>query len=268
MFERFTERARQVVVLAQDEARALKHDYIGTEHILLGLLRDDDGVAAQVLASLEVSLFEARAQVAGIVGEGDRRVSGQIPFTPRAKKVLELSLREALSLGDNFIGSEHILLGLVRENEGVGARVLLDSGIRPDAVRDEVIRARGGQPTRPRVPQHALHARHLLLTLDQAWARLVEEQRFDAAARLREQQRRVNELFAEIQADLQELEPNGPPHSAQGEEAARWEYAVKVLEGPAQTWPQQFSEWRREGWEPVTVTASEGVQQVVLERRT
>jgi ATP-dependent Clp protease ATP-binding subunit ClpA len=268
MFERFTDQARQVIVLAQDEARALKHAHIGTEHILLGLLRDDEGVAARVLASLEVSLFEARAQVARIVGQGDARVTGQIPFTPRAKKVLELALREAISLGDNFIGSEHILLGLVREHEGIGARVLLDSGVGPDAVDQEVIRARSGQPSKPHVPPYALHARHLLLTLDQAWARLVEEQRFDAAARLREQQRRVNELFAEIQADLEELEPNGPPPSARGDEAARWEYAVKVLEGPAQTWPQQFGEWRRDGWEPVTVTASEGVQQVVLERRT
>jgi len=126
LFERFTERARQVVVLAQDEARALKHNYIGTEHILLGLLREEEGLAARVLESLDITVEEVRAQVARIVGQGDEVTTGQIPFTPRAKKVLELALREALSLGHNYIGTEHILLGLVRENEGVAARILLD----------------------------------------------------------------------------------------------------------------------------------------------
>ena len=111
VFERFTERARQVVVLAQDEARALKHNYIGTEHILLGLLREEEGLAARVLESLDITVEEVRAQVARIVGQGDEVTSGQIPFTPRAKKVLELALREALSLGHNYIGTEHILLG-------------------------------------------------------------------------------------------------------------------------------------------------------------
>src|SRR5207248_887978 len=123
MFERFTERARQVVVLAQDEARALKHNYIGTEHILLGLLREEEGLAARVLESLDITVEEVRAQVARIVGQGDEVTTGQIPFTPRAKKVLELALREALSLGHNYIGTEHILLGLVREHEGLAARI-------------------------------------------------------------------------------------------------------------------------------------------------
>src|SRR5438552_3295117 len=126
VFERFTERARQVVVLAQDEARALKHNYIGTEHILLGLLREEEGLAARVLESLDITVEEVRAQVARIVGQGDEVTTGQIPFTPRAKKVLELALREALSLGHNYIGTEHILLGLVRENEGGAARIPLD----------------------------------------------------------------------------------------------------------------------------------------------
>jgi ATP-dependent Clp protease ATP-binding subunit ClpC len=120
MFERFTERARQVVVLAQDEARGLRHNYIGTEHLLLGLLREEKGIAAGVLASLDVTAEEVRAQVARIVGHGDETATGQIPFTPRAKRVLELSLREALTLGHNYIGSEHILLGVVAENEGSG----------------------------------------------------------------------------------------------------------------------------------------------------
>src|SRR5919199_644388 len=140
MFERFTERARQVVVLAQDEARALKHNYIGTEHILLGLLREEEGLAARVLESLDITVEEVRAQVARIVGQGDEVTTGQIPFTPRAKKVLELALREALSLGHNYIGTEHILLGLVRENEGVAARILLDFDADAEKIRNEIIR--------------------------------------------------------------------------------------------------------------------------------
>jgi ATP-dependent Clp protease ATP-binding subunit ClpC len=144
VFERFTERSRQVVVLAQDEARKLKHNYIGTEHILLGLLRDQEGLAARVLDSFHVTVEEVRAQVARIVGEGEEVTIGQIPFTPRTKKVLELSLREALSLGHNYIGTEHILLGIVRENEGVAARILLDFDADAEKVRNEVIRMLSG----------------------------------------------------------------------------------------------------------------------------
>ena len=140
MFERFTERARQVVVLAQEEARTLKHNYIGTEHILLGLLREEEGLAARVLESLDITVERVRAQVVRIVGSGEEVTSGQIPFTPRAKKVLELALREALSLGHNYIGTEHILLGLVRENEGVAARILLDFDADSEKIRNEVIR--------------------------------------------------------------------------------------------------------------------------------
>src|ERR1700704_5513537 len=144
LFERFTERARQVVVLAQDEARALKHNYIGTEHILLGLLREEEGLAARVLESLDITVEEVRAQVARIVGQGDEVTTGQIPFTPRAKKVLELALREALSLGHNYIRTEHILLGLVRENEGVAARILLDFDADAEKIRNEIIRMLSG----------------------------------------------------------------------------------------------------------------------------
>jgi ATP-dependent Clp protease ATP-binding subunit ClpC len=125
VFERFTERARQVVVLAQGEARTLRHNYIGTEHLLLGLLRED-GAAARALDEFDVTLEEVQAQVARIIGQGDEVTTGQIPFTPRAKKVLELSLREALDSGDNYIRPEHILLGLLREGEGVAARILMD----------------------------------------------------------------------------------------------------------------------------------------------
>ena len=138
MFERFTEQARQVVVLAQDEARQLKHNYIGTEHILLGLLREKEGLAGQALEVLDITVEEMRAQVARVVGPGDEVMTGQmIPFTPRAKKVLELALSEARSLGHNYIGTEHIMLGLVRENDGVAARILADLG----ADRDRTLAA-------------------------------------------------------------------------------------------------------------------------------
>jgi ATP-dependent Clp protease ATP-binding subunit ClpC len=144
MFERFTERARQVVVLAQEEARTLKHNYIGTEHILLGLLREEDGLAARVLDSLDVTVERVRAQVVRIVGSGEQDTCGQIPFTPRAKKVLDLATSEALALGADHIGTEHILLGLAREGEGVAARILLDLGADRERVRDAVIRALPG----------------------------------------------------------------------------------------------------------------------------
>jgi ATP-dependent Clp protease ATP-binding subunit ClpA len=154
MFERFTERARQAVVLAQDEARSLGHNYIGTEHLLLGLLREEQGLAARVLESLNVPLDEVRARVAEIVGIGDEVSSGQMPFTPRAKKVLELSLREALSIGHNYIGTEHILLGLLRENEGVAARIVHGFGVDNEQAREVVIGFisgpnRGAWETRP-----------------------------------------------------------------------------------------------------------------------
>ncbi|CAN5672147.1 ATP-dependent Clp protease ATP-binding subunit [soil metagenome] len=150
MFERFTERARKVVVLAQEEARHFNHNYIGTEHLLLGLLREDEGVAARALASLNVTLDEVREQVESIVGYGEEGTGGQAPFTPRSKKVLELALREALQLGHNYIGTEHILLGLVRESEGVAARVLNNLDVDPDKVRREVVRMLGGGRSRGR----------------------------------------------------------------------------------------------------------------------
>jgi ATP-dependent Clp protease ATP-binding subunit ClpC len=154
VFERFTERAREVVVLAQDEARGLKHNYIGTEHLLLGLLREEEGLAARVLESMGVTLEGVRNQVRRIVGDGDEVTTGQIPFTPRAKKVLELALREAMSLGHNYIGTEHVLLGIVRENEGVAARILIDFDADADKIRNGVIAALGGEGAHPRpVPQ-------------------------------------------------------------------------------------------------------------------
>jgi hypothetical protein len=150
VFERFTDRARQVVVVAQNEARALKHNYIGTEHILLGLLREE-GLAARVLESFGIALEEARARVGRIVGEGDEPVTGQILFTNNAKRTLELALREALSIGHNYIGTEHILLGLLpqrRENERRATEILRDFGADAENVRDEVFRCMGGPSLR------------------------------------------------------------------------------------------------------------------------
>lgn len=146
MFQRFTERARQAIVLAQEEARALKHTYIGTEHILLGLLAEGEGEAALILESISVTQLEAREAVLRITGLGDEGGMKQLPFTPRAKRILELALREelalrkALALGHNYIGTEHLLLAIVRENEGVAAKILLDMEATPDKVRNEVIR--------------------------------------------------------------------------------------------------------------------------------
>jgi ATP-dependent Clp protease ATP-binding subunit ClpC len=202
VFERFTERARQVIVLAQDEARKLKHDYIGTEHLLLGLLREEEGPAARALESLGLTLEEVRAHVARTVGQGDEVATGQIPFTPRSKKVLELSLREAIELGHNYIGTEHILLGLVRENDGVAVRIMLEFDADAEKIRNEIMR---------------------LLS--------------------------------------------GPGASRASPVPLRWEYEVRTLEGPTETWPEQLTMWRREGWELLTVVEEEGSRRALLERR-
>ena len=143
MFERFTDRARRVVVLAQEEARLLNHNYIGTEHILLGLIHDGEGVAAKALESLGISLDAVRQQVEEIIGQGQQAPSGHIPFTPRAKKTLEIALREALQLGHNYIGTEHILLGLIREGQGVAAQILVQRGADLDRVRKVVMEELG-----------------------------------------------------------------------------------------------------------------------------
>ena len=164
MFERFTDRARRLVALAQDEARRLNHDYIGTEHILLGLIHDGGGVAATALESLGISLNAVRQQVEEIIGQGQHAPSGHIPFTARAKKVLELSLREALQIGHNYIGTEHILLGLIREGDGVAAQVLVKLGADLNRVRPRVIELISGQqpdrrPAQESVPLADIQAR-------------------------------------------------------------------------------------------------------------
>ena len=158
MFERFTDRARRVVVLAQEEAKMLNHNYIGTEHILLGLIHEGEGVAAKALESLGISLDAVREQVQDIIGQGQQQPTGHIPFTPRAKKVLELSLREALQLGHNYIGTEHILLGLIREGEGVAAQVLVKLGADLNKVRQQVIQLLSGyQGKEPAAVSGAAH---------------------------------------------------------------------------------------------------------------
>ncbi len=147
MFERFTDRARRVVVLAQEEARELNHNYIGTEHILLGLIHEGQGVAARALESLGISLEAVRQQVEETVGRGQDQPSGHIPFTPRAKKVLELSLRESQQLGHHYIGTEHLLLGLIREGEGAAAKVLARLGADLNRAREQVLQVLAGYPS-------------------------------------------------------------------------------------------------------------------------
>jgi ATP-dependent Clp protease ATP-binding subunit ClpC len=139
MFERFTDRARQVVVLAQEEARMLDHNYIGTEHILLALLREGEGVAAEALTALGIRLDVMRQAVEDIIGRGTQSPAGPMPFTPRSKTVFELSLREALSLGSDRIGTEHILLALLREGYGVGAQILVGAGVSLNRARQQII---------------------------------------------------------------------------------------------------------------------------------
>ena len=162
MFERFTDRARRVVVLAQEEARMFDHNYVGTEHLLLGLIRENEGVAAKALESLGISLDVVRQQIEEIIGHGQQEPSGHIPFTKRAKKALEMSLRESVQLGHDYIGTEHILLGLLREGDGVAAQVLVKLGADLNRVRQQVIQLLHGSGKRasPPLPDDALAHRH------------------------------------------------------------------------------------------------------------
>ena len=172
MFDRFTDRARRVIVLAQDEARMLNHNYIGTEHLLLGLIHEGEGVAAKALESLGISLEAVREQVEEIIGQGQQAPTGHIPFTPRAKKVLELSMREALQLNHPYIGTEHILLGLIREGEGVAAQVLIKLGADLNRVRNQVLQLLSGFQGKESADtdQHHTQRRHTQPALDaNAW---------------------------------------------------------------------------------------------------
>lgn len=159
MFERFTEPARQVVVLAQEESRLLGHDYIGTEHLLLGLLREEEGVAARVLENLGVAIEEARVEVERRVGRGEGAATGQVPFTAPAKKALELALREALSLGQNYIGTEHVLLGLLREDQAPAAEILRELGLEAEVIREHAVRLSSGAQLSAGLPPAAVRRR-------------------------------------------------------------------------------------------------------------
>ncbi len=209
MFERFTDRARRVVVLAQEEARLLNHDYIGTEHILLGLIHEQQGVAAKALESLGIRLEAVRSQVEGIIGQGQSAPTGHIPFTPRAKKVLELSLREALQLGHNYIGTEHLLLGLLREGQGVAAQVLVKLGADQARVRQQVIQllsgyAAGGKEAGARtrlvrmtVPDDLREAEEQLAQVRREKQAAIDADDFDKAAALRHQEQQLLRRLAE-----------------------------------------------------------------------
>jgi ATP-dependent Clp protease ATP-binding subunit ClpC len=202
MFERFTDRARRVVVHAQEEARLLNHNYLGTEHLLLGLVSEGQGVAAKALESLGISLDGVRAQVQAIIGQGQSAPTGHIPFTPRAKRVLELSLREAKQLGHNYIGTEHILLGLIREREGVAAQVLVTLGGDLSRVRRQVIQllsgaAGGMEPgartrlVRMTVPEDLRQDEERLAQLRQQKEAAIDAEAFDRAAALRDQEQQL-----------------------------------------------------------------------------
>jgi ATP-dependent Clp protease ATP-binding subunit ClpC len=231
MFEKFTDRARRVVVLAQEEARMLDHDYIGTEHILLGLRHDDEGIAAKALESLGVSLQSARDQVEKMVGRGKRPPSGHIPFTPEAKKVMELSLREALQFGDNFISTEHILLGLLRQGEGVGVQALVAMGVDLNRVRQQAIQLtaqeRGSEGVRVARPVEAAETASLqqVRMPMHAWMTSVQNSLDKILDRLNAIERHLGLQGSPTQPDKPggtADEPDGP-HGAEGGETASGE---------------------------------------------
>jgi ATP-dependent Clp protease ATP-binding subunit ClpA len=206
MFERFTDRARRVVVLAQEEARLLNHNYIGTEHLLLGLAHEGQGVAAKALELLGIRLEAVRSQVEEVIGQGQRPPGGHIPFTPRAKKVLELSLYEAKQLGHNYIGTEHLLLGLIREGEGVAAQVLVRLGADLARVRQQVTQLLSGHADVPeaaeqappgarlvrmRVPDDLRELADQLAQVRRQKEAAIDAEDFERAAGLRDQERQL-----------------------------------------------------------------------------
>jgi ATP-dependent Clp protease ATP-binding subunit ClpC len=208
VFERFTDRARRVIVYAQEEARLLNHDYVGTEHLLLGLVHDGQGVAAKALESLGIRLEAVRVQVEAIIGRGQHPLSGHVPFTPRAKKVLELSLREAKQLGHNYIGTEHLLLGLIREGEGVAAQVLLTLSGDLSRVRQQVLQLLSGYAggveaaartrlVRMAVPDDLREAEEQLSQVRREKEAAVAAEEFDRAGELRDQERQLAARVAE-----------------------------------------------------------------------
>jgi ATP-dependent Clp protease ATP-binding subunit ClpA len=254
MFERFTDRARQVIVLAQEEARILSHNYIGTEHILLGLIHEGEGVAATALESLGVSLEAVRQQVEEIIGQGQEAPSGHIPFTPRAKTVLELSLRESMQLGHNYIGTEHILLGLIREGDGVAAHVLATLGADLDRVRQQVIQLLHGdegkeQEQRPAGVTRLRGTVEARLSAAERWLGIVPdtgdideqleqargERRAAIAAKDWEQAKalrdRETELLAEKASRRQQWEPGHPDLPSLAEKVRQLSEEIEHLRG-------------------------------------
>jgi ATP-dependent Clp protease ATP-binding subunit ClpA len=237
MFERFTDRARRVVVLAQEEARMLNHNYIGTEHLLLGLIRESEGVAAKALESLGISLDAVRQQVEEIIGQGQQAPSGHIPFTKRAKKALELSLRESVQLGHDYIGTEHILLGLLREGDGVAAQMLVKLGADLNRVRQQVIQLLhgSGKQASPSLPDDALARIDTLdrrLAAIERWAGMrpdldeldqeialarrekeaaIDRQDFDAAAATRDKQKQLLAARAAREREWTRAAADRPP---------------------------------------------------------
>jgi ATP-dependent Clp protease ATP-binding subunit ClpA len=208
VFERFTDRARRAIVLAQEEARLLNHDYVGTEHLLLGLAHEGQGVAARALESLGISLEAVRAQVEAVLGRGERAPSGHLPFTPRAKKVLELTLREALELRHDYIGTEHILLGLIREGEGVAAQVLVQLGADLRRARRQVVQLLSGHAgsveagartrlVRMSVPDDLREAEEQLAGVRREKQAAIDAEEFDRAAALRDKERQLVAWVAE-----------------------------------------------------------------------
>jgi ATP-dependent Clp protease ATP-binding subunit ClpA len=208
MFERFTDPARRVVVLAQEEARLLNHNYVGTEHLLLGLIHEGQGVAAKALELLGIRLAAVRVQVEEIIGQGQMAPTGHIPFTPRAKKVLELSLREAKQLGHNYIGTEHILLGLLREGEGVAAHVLVKLGADLSRARGQVIGLLSGDAgteeaaartrlVRMTVPDDLLEAQEQFAEVRREKEAAIDAEDFDQAAALRDKEQQLLRMLVE-----------------------------------------------------------------------
>jgi ATP-dependent Clp protease ATP-binding subunit ClpA len=210
VFERFTERARQAVVLAQDESRRLGHGHIGTEHILLGLLREEEGLAARVLEAMDVTLDDVRDEVLRVVPRGEAATTGQIPFTPRGKKTLELAPREAVAMGHDHIGTEHVLLGLARVDDGVAVRILRERDVEPDRVRTEVVRWLSGspglaQPTEPESDDLELTSPPLAPEVIAQLERLgrdeqaaLERQELAVAAAIRDAERRLRRAAARL----------------------------------------------------------------------
>jgi ATP-dependent Clp protease ATP-binding subunit ClpA len=241
MFERFTDQARRVVVLAQEEARLLNHDYVGTEHLLLGLAHEGQGVAAIALESLGIRLEAMRSQVEEVIGQGQMAPSGHIPFTPRAKKVLELSLREAQQLGHDYIGTEHLLLGLVREGEGVAARVLVKLGADLPRVRQQVVQLLSGsaggpeaaaemRPVAMTVPEELREAGERLAEVRRQKEAAIEAQDFDRAAALRDAE---EELLAGL-AEREREWTAGVDLAAVIQEVQRLHREVQRLHGEVQ----------------------------------